>query len=292
MKKTTKAAMKNSRRALRAIPGATAKTNGAVLWSGPSPHDGKPIVAIATGIARPSRNGKTGNMVQVFIMRSDVDPLTALRAGMSGSVCGGCALIGILRPPTPKERRREARRLRKLAKAAGRTELLKLAERACYVAVHQSVMAVFRAFVRGKYPTATPEQARNMFAGRALRLGAYGDPAFLPLDLLRTLTRNVSTWTGYTHAWRERPEYLELLMGSADTQADAREIDLLGGRSFSGMKENEIIGTKSMQCPATTSKKLSCERCGRCNGRRGTKERGTARNVHLVWHGAGAGNVR
>ena len=36
------------------------KPNGIILWEGPSLIDGAPIVVIATGIKRASRNAKTG----------------------------------------------------------------------------------------------------------------------------------------------------------------------------------------------------------------------------------------
>jgi hypothetical protein len=50
-----------------------------VIYDGPSLIDGKPIVAIAqvnTG------NRKTGNMAQTWILRSDIDPITASRTLM------------------------------------------------------------------------------------------------------------------------------------------------------------------------------------------------------------------
>lgn len=281
MKKTTQAAMKNSRRALRAVIGATPRTNGVVVWSGPSPFDGAPVALIATGIARKSRNSKTKAMVQTYIMRTDVDPLIALLAGMSGSVCGDCPMIGFLRRPTPKERRRERARLRRLAKAAGRTELLKLAERSCYVAVHQSVLSVYRAFKRGAYPIATPEQTAEIFAGRAVRLGSYGDPAWTPIDVLETIVARAASRTGYTHQWRNRPEYLRLLMGSADSQSDALEIERLGGRAFVVSADGEISATRQIVCPATTKAKMDCERCGICNGASAQP------SVRIAPHGAG-----
>ena len=47
------------------------KPRGLVLYEGPSEIDGKPIVCIAT---LDSRNRKTGNMVQTWILRQDVSP--------------------------------------------------------------------------------------------------------------------------------------------------------------------------------------------------------------------------
>ena len=60
---------------------------GFVVYQGPSLLDGAPIVAIATVS---SRNVKTGPMVSLWIMRSDVDPVAALHTGDDVSICGLC----------------------------------------------------------------------------------------------------------------------------------------------------------------------------------------------------------
>ena len=49
--------------------------NGYIIYEGASLLDGKPIVAIA--LTGKSTNTKTGAMIQTFIIRSDIDPLTA-----------------------------------------------------------------------------------------------------------------------------------------------------------------------------------------------------------------------
>ena len=66
---------------------------GVVLYDGPSRIDGAPIIAIACRITEASENGKTGAMVQTFIMRRDIPPHTALKTGDDASVCGDCARV-------------------------------------------------------------------------------------------------------------------------------------------------------------------------------------------------------
>src|SRR5215472_5297396 len=61
-----------------------------IFYRGPSLLDGESIVAIATK----SRNKKTGNMVQTWILREDIDPVTAARNGKDKSVCGQCVHRG------------------------------------------------------------------------------------------------------------------------------------------------------------------------------------------------------
>ena len=55
--------------------------NGYILWEGASLIDGAPIVVIATGFASRSTNRKTGGMVQTYILRRDIDPVSAVQSG-------------------------------------------------------------------------------------------------------------------------------------------------------------------------------------------------------------------
>ena len=108
------------------------KPLGIVLYQGPSQLDGESIVVIATGFQRPSANAKTGDMLQTWILRSDVNPLAAIHTGRDVSVCGDCPLRGFLEG---NGRRTVNRR------------------RACYVAIHQAPLAVYDAYRRGRYAT-------------------------------------------------------------------------------------------------------------------------------------------
>jgi hypothetical protein len=58
-----------------------------IVYQGPSLIDGQPIVVLVqTG----SKNRKTGDMVQTYILRSDIDPISASRTGQDSSICGDC----------------------------------------------------------------------------------------------------------------------------------------------------------------------------------------------------------
>ena len=52
------------------------KTNGAVIYNGPSRINGDPIIAV---LVFKSTNDKTGNMAQVHIIREDKHPIEALK---------------------------------------------------------------------------------------------------------------------------------------------------------------------------------------------------------------------
>ena len=104
---------------------------GVVLYQGPSVLDGEPIVMVATF---ESENGKTGNMIQTWIIRADMHPLSALSSGADKSICGNC-------------RHRPAN------------------ENSCYVVVAQSVTAVYRAFKAGSYPPYKVTEHARFFVG-------------------------------------------------------------------------------------------------------------------------------
>ena len=70
---------------------------GVVLYRGPSKLDGEPIVCIATGLKAPSKNPKTGTMVQTWILREDVAPHKAQKTGEDSSVCGDCPLRPLMK---------------------------------------------------------------------------------------------------------------------------------------------------------------------------------------------------
>ena len=61
--------------------------NGFIIYDGPSVLDGQPIIAVAT---LKTSNAKTGNMIQTWIMRRDIEPHLAIKSGDDSSVCGGC----------------------------------------------------------------------------------------------------------------------------------------------------------------------------------------------------------
>jgi hypothetical protein len=223
-----------------------AAANGAVLWQGASLLDGAPIVAIATGLRARSANRKTGDLVQTYILRADVEPLAAVKSGADVSICGDCPHRG---DGTGK----------------GRT---------CYVNVGRGPLAVYRAFMRGVYPTAADIAALG--AGRLVRLGTYGDPAAVPAHVWESLVSQCTGHTGYTHQWRKAPALRTLCMASADSAADAFKAQAHGWRTFRVAMPCDAPRLDSEAiCPASAEagKKLTCDKCLACggaNGRRGS----------------------
>lgn len=236
-----------------------AKVYGYIIYRGPSAIDGQPIVAVATALAR-SRNVKTGHMVQTYIMRDDMHPVEAVRTGADVSICGGCVHRGD-------------------GTGVGRS---------CYVTLGHGPSVVWKALERGIYPVADPADVADVVAGRMVRLGTYGDPAAVPLEVWQALVSQAAGWTGYSHQWRTLGrEWARLVMASADSLADRFIARDLGFRTFRVGGEqaaNEVI------CPASAEagRKTVCADCKACMGTAG-KARA---DIVIAPHGAGARHAR
>jgi len=225
----------------------TRRAPGFVLWTGASQLDGQQIVAIVT---TKSRNGKTGQMAQVWILRADVDPHAAAKSGADVSICGNCPL-----------RRNQGG--------------------ACYVLPFKAPINVWRAWQRGSYGAEVEDRAE---AGRGLnvRLGAYGDPAAVPVRIWRQFLRHASGWTGYTHQWRSRPALRRYVMASVESEAEAAEAVEKGWRAFRVRHADSRLLPNEIVCPASDEggHRVDCASCQLC---RGTTV--AAKNVAIVVHG-------
>jgi hypothetical protein len=107
--------------------------------------------------------------------------------------------------------------------------------------------------------------------GRALRLGAYGDPAAVPyllwIEILTAL--RVRSWVGYTHAWaRCDARFRSLVMASVDSPEERETACGLGWRTFRVRGRNDPILAGEFVCPAANEagKRLTCIECNACSG--------------------------
>jgi len=231
---------------------------GIILWEGPSAFDGAPIVVIATDS---SKNKKTGDMIQTWILRADVAPHVAAKDGRDTSICGAC--VHRYNPQTGK--------------------------RPCYVATWRAPLAVFRAYHRGAYPRATPAQVREYARGRMVRIGSYGDPMAAPLSMWRNFARDAAGRTGYSHAWAGIPAarakaWRGLVMASADTLEQATAAHAAGWRTFR-VRTSAALLPKERVCPASAEagKVATCAQCRACAGADGRASVGIA----ILDHGPG-----
>jgi hypothetical protein len=223
-------------------------------------------------------------MVQTWILRSDMAPLEALRSGADASTCGQCPLRPWLAtaadrtdplpsPPTNgKRKRKPAKRAR------------------CYVNVGNAPTSIYKAFARGSYPTAPEGYLASI--GRPVRLGAYGDPSMVPFDVWTRLLEGVTSYTGYTHQWRE-PWYDArmgtLTMASADTATLASDAWELYHRTFrvrpvDPSHPDHALRPGEIACPASdeAGKRSTCATCRLCSGARSDTD--PRRSVAIIAH--------
>ena len=208
--------------------------NGYVLWHGPSPLDGAPLVLIATGFAKSTANDKTGNMIQTWILRTDIDPYTAFRTEAGYSNCGNCT---------------------------------HRVNNTCYVNWWQAPLSIWHAYKRGTYETIP---SWELFTDRKLRIGSAGDPAMVPVHIWHAALEHSSKHTGYTHQWRE--DFAQPLRGlvqaSCDGFQDYLDATAHGWQPFLVKPADAPTPAGAIHCPSSKEmgRKTDCATCALCDG--------------------------
>lgn len=205
------------------------------------------VVVIATGLRTKSTNSKTGAMVQVYILHRHLSPVDAVNTGADAAICGNCPHRGQVG-------------------VAG--------TRRCYVQVGRAPQAIWKAYQRGSYRKARNlREVADVMRGRIVRLGAYGDPAFMGQDLVRAITSTAAGYTGYTHQWRRTSAaWLKpFVMASCDSQQDANDARANGWRYFRVAPKGDTTRlAREISCPASAEagKRTTCSACRLCDGAR------------------------
>jgi hypothetical protein len=116
-------------------------------------------------------------------------------------------------------------------------------------------------------------------------LGAYGDPAAVPLNVWDDFLTKVDGYTGYTHQWRKSfaKGLKRYCMASVETEKQAEYAHRKGWRTFRIREdENDALLANEIVCPASheANKRLSCSECGACNGGNNKKV-----SIAIIAHG-------
>ena len=217
-----------------------------ILYEGSSQYDSEPIVVIAT---KNSKNPKTGDMWQLWIMRQDIAPNDAAKTGDDASVCGKCPL----RPLVYK-----SYGLRK----------------PCYVRTFQAPLSVYRKYKRGGYQHISLAEYRTILRtdGNGARLGSYGDPASVSFDIWEQLGIGSGEFnhTSYTHGYLV-DGFDERHLGASMISLDPVTQQMPGlpqGRSFRAITSVDQLRQGEILCPASKEQgfKTTCAQCGLCAG--------------------------
>ena len=213
------------------------RPKGIILYEGPSMFDGKKIIVIANTFGNSNNNRKTGKMIQTWILRADIDPILAAKNGEDYSICGNC-----------KHRDFNS----------------------CYVNKGFGPRNVYYAYLRGTYVPFTDDYIQY-FKGYYIRIGSYGDPAAVPIEVWDNIYNITNGQTSYTHQWqlKKYQKFKKYCMTSVDTVAEYRQAIDLGWRTFRiRTSVNDTIFHTEFICPASNENnhKKTCITCGACCG--------------------------
>lgn len=224
------------------------KAKGYIVWEGLSPVDKAPIAAIVT---MKTSNRKTGDMAQLWIIRTDISPVAARMGKLDASICGTCPLKS---------------------------------GNGCYVNVGQAPLSIFRGLNRGIYSRDISECLAAL-SGRKIRLGAYGDPAMVPFEVLSLLVLASSGHTGYTHQWKNSfcdSRMKTILQASCDNEKMAVVASRIGWKTFRHAVKDATLLESEKVC-ASDANGTQCANCLGCNG--------SAGNYVVTRHGSTAGRI-
>ena len=119
-------------------------------------------------------------------------------------------------------------------------------------------------------------------------MGSYGDPAAVPVEFFHRILARCTGHTGYTHQWRDHPEYQGMLQASCDNATDYDEATKDGWRCFTvipsyspytrDLAPGETVQTDlGIVCLSETHGK-TCAECKLCTGNR--------TNIVIAAHGS------
>jgi len=257
----------------------TARPLGVILHRGYTPTGNQPYVVIMP--LGKSSNGKTGKMLQTYIIRSDIHPVEAVQKNADDGICFNCPMRGLVADAFKRPHQKPQLRT-------------------CYVNVGQGPAQVYKAYQNNRYVTYEPVMHDQFIHGRKVRFGTYGEPVLIPIRLVEHLASLSDGWTGYTHQWSNLgfSPYRRYFMASVHSLAgpwSRAHAKSLGWRTF----RTDNDGTPAdgeVTCPASAEagKRLSCEQCKMCDGE-GVRSKGLQFvDIHINAHGGPAimSNVR
>ena len=221
--------------------------NSAIIYEGESLIDKEPVVAVATGFVLGANSKLGANVIQVWVMRSDISPVEAIKTGQDYSVCGNCPLRG----------------------------------KVCYVNVAFAPSSIYYSYKAGNYPHLCDRHLQKIKEYRKLlRLTAYGDIAAIPIEAVKPLIDAAPVTVGYTHQWSTHPQYKGLLMASCENPEDAIAAKNMGWQTFRIKNSKDPLLWNEKQCSNQLHKSVQCEDCKLCDG----KSSAIAVDVHgLNW---------
>ncbi len=215
--------------------------NTAIVDVVPSLFDHKPVLVLASGF-KGGNNKKLGSeVIQLFYLREDVHPYEAVVSGDDYSICKDCPL--------------------KFTN-----------NKVCYVGMYY-VGNMYQAFKEGKYPKLTSEHLQWMKDYRkVLRLGGYGDPICVPIEIVQPFIDVAAVTLGYTHGWRSplAIPYRAYLQASVESPEEAADAAKMGWKYYRIKLKDDPLLPGEVLCPWHKKGKQykQCQQCRMCDGRK------------------------
>lgn len=224
-----------------------------ILWEGKG-FNNKKVACIVTGLDKPTANKKTGNLLQTWFIGTDKPPAEQKKNKVH-SVCNLCPLIA----------------------------------RGCYVMTQWSVSAIYNKYKNGGYKKITD---LNIFKGRKVRWGSYGEGILCNYNLFKKINKISSGWTAYTHNHhlKKYQKYKQWMMASVENLQQAKECWKKNWRTFRIVKDIKEKTEFEVICPAQPAyfeiakKKITCEDCMLCCGNASK----SPKSIVIVAHGGAA----
>jgi len=122
-----------------------------------------------------------------------------------------------------------------------------------------------------------------MLRGKPLRLGAYGDPAAVPVKVWERLLRwATGGYTGYTHGWRWcDPKLSNYCLASVESEETMQEAWSKGWKTYRVGLPEETPTKNELYCPHYTSEPtIQCIQCQLCSGLGLDTKKGIFVHVH------------
>jgi hypothetical protein len=212
--------------------------NSYVVWEGASLIDGSSIVLILTGFVSPTSNRKTGRLIQSWILQQEFLPTYAAKKGLDFGICGTCPL--------------------KLSQTGS-----------CYVNL-LPVNNIYRKYVAGTYPKFSANEIAVLERYRyPIRIGSYGDPTAVPIEVWEPIILSSGKFTGYTHQYRSHncdSRWQKYLMASVQSEVEAQQAQSKGWRTFRIISPDAPLSKNEILCRHTEDDRNKCETCLLCDG--------------------------
>ena len=153
----------------------------------------------------------------------------------------------------------------------------------CYVKKGYALMGLKSSAKSKNYTVGCEKENINKFTNEFVRFGAFGEPVLAGEKATKQITQVASSWTGYTHQWRDLRHHWanQYFMASVEDVKGKKEANALGYRTFRVADSLDEMLPDEVLCPASkeAGRKATCKDCKLCKG-----SSSKAKNIFIIKH--------